>query len=103
MQDSIGKLRKKVDLKQWKRWTELTKEFPKPKYNFSQVLRRRGDYVITHPMTFEERERFRWAAKFWAYTHNKRVKFQSLIYDDTRWQVKLTLVELHRKRDLPTL
>ena len=57
----------------WKRATELTKEFPKPKYNFTKHLTGVGDFLQTAPLTHKQYIHFLRAAHFWAWYHEKRV------------------------------
>ena len=93
-------------MKTWERWTQTTQSFPKPKYNFTNLLKREGDYIETFPFPKKDRDRFKDAAKFWAYYHNKtiNIKFISDYQDGIpMWRVRITLKYNHRKRDLPTL
>jgi hypothetical protein len=99
-------VQKKTDYTGWKRWVELDKHFPKPKYNFSGLLKRIGDYVETYPMIKEDRIRFKDAAKFWAYHHKKRVRIQQIPdYQDgiPMWRMRVTLISQHRNREFPEL
>ena len=92
--------------KTWKRWTQETKSFPKPKYGFTKLLKRIGDYVETYPMEYADRERFKDAAKFWAYYHKKTVNIRYIPdYQGSNpaWRVRVILIAQHRKRDLPTI
>ena len=94
------------DLKKWKRWVEVDRHWPKPKYGFSKLLRKVGDYVETFPMTMEDRIRFKDAAKFWAYHHDKRVSIKSIPDYDGKtpmWRMRVTLLSLHRQEEYPDL
>lgn len=85
--------------KHWLRWTQKTKEFPKPKYRFTELLKHKGDMLETFPMSKEDGVRFRDAAKFWAYTHKKRVRCITIPAPNDMVIKRVTLVELHRKRE----
>jgi hypothetical protein len=83
-------------LKDWTRWTTISKEFPKPKYGFSALLKKKGDYIVTHPMTYAEYQKIKDAAKFWARFHDCRVTIRSLKVEEDKREVTIMLVEKHR-------
>lgn len=84
-------------MKTWKRWTEHTKQFPKPKYGFTQYLKQIGDHVITHPMTEAEYQKIKDAAKFWAWKHDKRVRIKKNRVGKGLFEVVITLIAHHRQ------
>lgn len=86
-------------MKSWRRWTESTKEFPKPKYGFSQYLKKIGDYIETEPIPFADYVRMNDAAKFWAWYHGKRVKVRSYDQRDGTRVVNVMLVSHTRERE----
>lgn len=95
-----------TDYKAWKRWVEIDRHFPKPKYNFSKLLRQVGDYVETYPMNNEDRVKIKDAAKFWAYHHKKRVRIKWIPDyqgDMPMWRTRVTLISNHRVRELPDI
>ena len=53
----------------------------------------------TYPMSKEDGVRFRDAAKFWAYTHGKRVKTVTIQAPDDMVIKRVTLISHHRKRE----
>lgn len=55
--------------KTWQRYHSIVKGVPVNKYNFSKYLRRVGDFVVTHPMSVEDRTKMRKAAHYWALKH----------------------------------
>lgn len=85
--------------KHWKRWTQTshTKFFPKSKYNFTEILKRVGDYVVTFPMTQKEYLRIKDAAKYWAWYHDKRVSIVKIPASPDTWRVRVTLIAHHRE------
>lgn len=83
-------------MKRWTRWTTISKEFPKPKYGFSTLLKKKGDYVVTHPMTEAEYQKIKDAAKFWARHHDCRVTIRSFKDNNGLKEVTIMLVEKHR-------
>lgn len=86
--------------KTWLRWTQKTKEFPKPKYNFTSILTHVGDSIETYPMSYEDYIRFKDAAKFWAWHHGKRIKIKS-IRQPNRMRVAIVMLISHsRTRNL---
>jgi len=86
--------------KQWQRWTQQTKQFPKSKYRFTQLLKRVGDYVETYPMTKKECQNMQQAARFWAYIHKKRVNSPIFPAGDNKYYIRVTLVSQHRLREV---
>lgn len=84
--------------KTWERWTQKTKEFPKPKYGFTQLLKHTGDTLVTHPMSPGDAGRFHDAAKFWAYYHGKRIKTTWHRAPDDCYYLKVVLISHTRKR-----
>lgn len=84
----------------WKRWTQTSKEFPKPKYGFSSLLKKKGDYIVTHPMNHADYVRIRDAAKFWARYHGVRVSINKIKVSADTWEIKIMLIEKHR-HELP--
>lgn len=89
--------------KKWERWTQKTKEFPKPKYNFTTHLVDVGDWVQTHPLSFEDYVRIKDAAKFWAWHHGVRVAVTSAKVEDDKRLVTVRLISKTRKREDPTV
>jgi len=89
----------KRDLKSWNRWTEKTKEFPRPKYRFTELLKYTGDMIETYDMSSEDAYRFKDAAKYWAYYHGKRVRINRLKRPNNMFAVRVTLISHHRKRE----
>ena len=83
-------------MKRWTRWTTISKEFPKPKYGFSTILKNKGDYIVTYPMTEAEYQKIKDAAKFWARFHDCRVTINKTPVSATHYEVKIMLVEKHR-------
>ena len=81
--------------KTWTRWVQQTKEFPKPKYNFTFHLRSVGDYVRTNPITEAEYQKIKDAAKFWAWYHDKRVSIHKDRVGKGLWEVTVKLVAHH--------
>ena len=86
-------------MKTWERWTQKTKEFPKPKYRFTELLKYIGDSLETYPMSKEDGVRFRDAAKFWAYYHGKRVRCITIPAPNDMVTKRVTLISHHRKRE----
>ena len=84
----------------WLKWTQISKEFPKPKYGFSALLRKIGDHVITHPMTEQEYQKIKDAAKFWARFHDCRVSIRKNKATLDTYNVTIMLIEKHR-HELP--
>lgn len=84
-------------MKQWARWTEENKHFPKAKYGFTQYLKAIGDHVVTHPMTEAEYQKIKDAAKFWAWYHDKRVRIKKDRVGKGLFQITVTLISQHRK------
>ena len=89
----------KRDLKSWTRWTEKTKEFPKPKYRFTELLKHTGDYLETYDMDKADALRFNDAAKFWAYFHKKKVRIERIQRPEGKYAMRVTLVSHHRHRE----
>lgn len=83
--------------KQWIRWTQKTKTFPKPKYGFSQHLRHIGDYVETHPITQQEYIQIKDAAKAWAYYHDVRISTKKYKAIGGKFIVRVTFISRTRK------
>jgi hypothetical protein len=88
-----------MEMKTWERWTQKTKQFPKSKYGFSQHLKKVGDFVETYPMEYADYIRIKDAAKFWAYTHGKRVAVRSTRQGDGLRTVRVQLISRTRSRD----
>jgi hypothetical protein len=90
--------------KHWPRWTTTsqTKFFPKPKYGFSQHLKRVGDTLVTHPVDEAGYQKFKDAAKFWAWYHDKRVRIIRNKLGDGMSEVVIRLVAQHRQGDAHT-
>lgn len=86
-----------TDNKKWKRWVEDLKAFPKPKYEFTKHLRHIGDAIITNPMTQEDYIRFKLAARFWAWYHDKRIRTKKNRLPDGMCYVVLTLIAHNRE------
>lgn len=85
--------------KSWTRWVEKTKEFPKPKYYFTQHLRHIGDYVETHPISQAEYMKIKDAAKFWAWNHDCRVSIKKNRKANNMCTVRVTLISKHRIKE----
>lgn len=83
----------------WKRWTETspTKFFPKPKYEFTRHLKYVGDAITTFPLNYADYVRFKDAAKFWAWYHDKKVSINLSRKPDNMQTVTVTLLAHHRK------
>lgn len=84
--------------KEWVRASEVTREFPKNRYNFSHYLRSVGDFIQTYPMEEPDVTRIIMAAHAWAYAHKCRVKAQK-IRRHKGHSVRITLTHLTRIRD----
>jgi hypothetical protein len=84
---------------EWLRHTQVTKKFPKPKYGFTTHLKHIGDEVETFPMTKDDVERIKYAAFFWAWNKNYKIKFKRVRAAKDMWTVRITLVQKHRLRD----
>jgi len=82
--------------KTWDRWTQVSKQFPKPKYGFTQHLKHIGDSIKTFPMNEPDYIRFKDAAKFWAWHHDRRVRIKKERLGDGMCEVTVTLMEHHR-------
>lgn len=87
--------------KHWKRWTTTSPidgepHFPKPIYRFTEILRHVGDYIVTNPITQEEYMRFKDAAKFWAWYHDKRVRIKKDRLGNGMCKVTVVLMAHHR-------
>lgn len=87
-------------LRDWKRWTQTSKQFPGAKYGFSKLLKHKGDYLVTFPLSYDDAIRFKDAAKFWARYHDCRVTINRMRNGDGTFTVKVMLVEKHR-HELP--
>lgn len=83
--------------KGWKRWVEENKHFPRPKYGFTQHLKHIGDKLITHPITEADYIRFKDAAKFWAWFHDKRIRTKKNRLPDGMCFVEVTLIAHNRE------
>ncbi len=86
-----------TNLKKWTRWTETTKQFPKPKYGFTEHLKFIGDSVTTQPLNEADYIRFKDAAKFWAWYHDKKISIKADRKPNNMKAVTVTLVAHHRK------
>jgi hypothetical protein len=64
-------------------------------YEFSTHLKKVGDFVETYPNTLQDRRRIKKAAHFWAYTHNKVVKTETLWVGGGKG-MRITLVRMYR-------
>lgn len=87
--------------KLWKRWTTTSPidgepHFPKPVYRFTEILKRVGDYIVTNPLTEAEYTKFKDAAKFWAWYHDKRVRIKKDRLGDGMCKVTVVLMAHHR-------
>ena len=85
--------------KNWVRWTASNKIFPKPKYRFTELLRKPGDYLITNPINEEEYKKFNKAAFFWAWYHGVTISMKSERCGPKMWEVRVDLVSMTRERD----
>lgn len=56
------------------RYKSIVNGVPINKYNFSEHLRKVGDYVVTYPMEAADRKKIADAAMFWAYKHRCKVR-----------------------------
>ena len=81
----------------WTRWVQQTKEFPKPVYGFTKYLKNIGDKIVTNPMTQADYLKFKDAAKFWAWYHDKRVRILKNRKPDNMFEVEIRLVAHHRQ------
>ena len=86
--------------KHWKRWTQTSptnpNHFPKPKYRFTELLKKTGDYVTTIPLNKADTDRINDAAKFWAWYHDKRVRIKRNRVGEGLWTVTVMLIAHHR-------
>lgn len=82
--------------KTWLRWTQTSREFPKSKYNFTQHLRKVGDYVVTEPLPNSEYQKIKHAAKFWAWYHGVMIKTEKTNLRNGTFIIKIQLIS--RKR-----
>lgn len=82
----------------WKRWAELNGSFHQDKYRFTKILKYIGDYFVTAPITKDEYDKLRHAAKAWAYRHNKQIKTEVVPLGDGMRKVKVMLISHHRER-----
>lgn len=89
--------------KTWERWTQKTKQFPENKYNFSVHLTEVGDWVQTHPLTREEKDKITKAARFWAWYHDVSIKHEEVKINEDQWTVTIRLISLTRKRQDQTI
>lgn len=82
----------------WKRWAELNGSFKQDKYFFTEHLVHIGDYVVTKPITRDEYEKLRHAAKAWAYRKNKQIKTEVTNLGENLCKAKVMLISHHRER-----
>ena len=86
--------------KHWKRWTECLTIFPSNKYEFSTYLKRRGDFVVTPPLSKKDRKRITDAAYSWAWHHKYTIKCTSYpAPEEGTYTVYIKLIKKDRNRD----
>jgi hypothetical protein len=83
----------------WNRWTTTYKIFPKDKYQFTKLLVKRGDFVVTPPLDNKERKKFKDAAYAWAWRKGYTVEITSTPVADALWEVKCQLVAKTKLRE----
>jgi hypothetical protein len=78
--------RRKSNPKNRKEWPRVPNTGPGRrvgnKYNFSQVLKKVGDFVQTHSMSYEDMTKIKFAAYIWAYRKHCRIRTEILYYPD---------------------
>lgn len=77
-------------------WTDT---FPENKYQFSEHLKRVGDWVRTHPLSLSETKKFRDAAYDWAFHKRWRIQCVSYPVGDKLWEVECELIAKQPVRD----
>jgi hypothetical protein len=86
-----------------KRWNSATETspafFPKNKYNFNTYLVNVGDFVRTHPMSYEDRFRFKRAAYDWAWHKRYKVRVNAFRKSKDTWEMQCTLTSKVFGRD----
>jgi hypothetical protein len=89
--------------KRHRRWSEATETspafFPKDKYGFTEYLTRVGDFVRTHPMSYEDRIKFKKAAHDWAWHKRYKVRVNAYRKGDDVWEMECTLTSKVFGRD----
>lgn len=88
-----------TDKKTFLRWTQISKTFPTNKYGFKFHLKRVGDFIVTHPMSNEERAKFKYAAYAYAWAKKWRVRFKSKRIGLDSYECTVTLVSKTRYRE----
>lgn len=86
--------------KKWSRWTESLQTFPSNKYHFSSLLKEKGDYLLTVPLSKKDRKRVIDAAHAWAWYWQYTIDCTS--YPDKEpgtYIVYIHLVKKYRDRD----
>lgn len=53
---------------------------PHNRYNFSQYLKKVGDFVETHPMDRESLKKVFFSSYIWAYRHHCRIRTEHMYY-----------------------
>ena len=79
--------------------TQINRQFPKPKYNFTHHLKNVGDWVETEPLGKKEYYNFLAASHFWAWRRGWVVVCSSTPDGTGKKYVRLTLTAKHRERD----
>lgn len=86
--------------KRWKRWSECLQTFPSNKYEFSSRLKRRGDLLVTIPLSKKDRKRIIDAAHAWAWNKKYTVRCTSYPADEEgMYTVYIHLIKKDRDRD----
>jgi hypothetical protein len=75
------------------------KQFPKPKYHFSALLREVGDQLHTEPLTKEGVRKFQHTLDFWSWRKRYTVSTKSYRVAADKWEVEATLEAKHRHRE----
>ena len=83
----------------WLRHTQLTKEFPKPKYHFSKHLRNIHDYIETDVITKKELYAIKKAVAFWAWYHERTIKMHQIQLGEDKYIFNVELISKDRKRE----
>lgn len=66
------------------------------KYDFTDYLKRVGDFVETHPMSMEDLYKIRFAAHIWAYRHKCRIKTQLRHFPENRYGLLIEIINYKR-------
>lgn len=86
--------------KRWSRWTECLRTFPSNKYNFTELLTKKGDYLLTVPLSKKERKKIMDAAYAWAWYWQYTIECTSYPAEEKdKYIVYIHLVKKYRERD----